>query len=114
MPSDSWCFLAFIRRSAMLEDFSCCSASSSDTSLRPLLLLLDKFRGKMERGSVKDSGVVAEVGVRAERREEGGGGMPKRVLTSKELLKPDKKGDRLPPKAATTAAYCKMSLNMNI
>ena len=95
----------------MLEDFSCWSASSSsDTSLRPLLLLLDKFRGKMERGSVKDSGVVGEVGVRAERREEVGGGMPKRVLTSKELLKPDKKGDRLPPKAATTAAYCKIKL----
>ena len=90
----------------MLEDFSCCSASSSDTSLRlPLLLLLDKFRGKMERGSVKDSGVVGVVGVRAERRVEGGGGMPKRVLTSKELLKPDKNGDRLPPNAATTAAY---------
>ena len=54
---------------------------------------------------MKDSGVVGVVGVRAERRVEGGGGMPKRVLTSKELLKPDKNGDRLPPNAATTAAY---------
>ena len=32
---------------------------------------------------------------------------PSSVFTSKELLNPDKKGLKLPPKAATTAAYCK-------
>ena len=106
MPSDSWCFLAFIRKSAMLEVFSCCSTSSSEASLRPLLLLLDKFSGKMDRGSVKDS-EAEEAWSRAERRGEVGGGRPKRVLTRSELLNPDKNGDRLPPKAATTAAYCK-------
>lgn len=30
---------------------------------------------------------------------------PSKELTSNELLKPDKNGLKLPPKAATTAAY---------
>ena len=43
-------------------------------------------------------------------REGGAGGAapwpPSSVFTSNELLNPDKNGLKLPPKAATTAAYC--------
>ena len=95
----------------MLQDFSSCFSKSSSepelVSLRPLLLLLDRLRGNTERAwSMKDS---LELGFRDPgcRREVVGGVvvMPKRVLTSNELLNPDKNGDKLPPKVATNAAY---------
>ena len=127
IPKASWCLLAFNLRSAMLEDLTdkssdwppfdpllAASASSEDEFPDfpcSMLLLFDKFRGKMDRGSVKDVGLE----VLGDISEEGGcggvpapaGGSPKSVLTSSELLNPDKNGLKLPPNAATTAAYCK-------
>ena len=95
----------------MLEDFSSClSRSSSEpedrVSLRPLLLLLDRLRGNTERAwSMKDSLELFREGCKRELVGVGVVVMPKRVLTSNELLNPDKNGDRLPPKVATKAAY---------
>jgi len=69
-----------------------------------LLLLLDRLSGKMDRGSVKDKLLLV-----CGSKEGGAGGAapwpPSNVFTSNELLNPDKNGLKLPPKAATTAAY---------
>lgn len=113
MPRASWCLLAFNLKSAILEDFTDISSwpdSSSSEDVFPLLLLLllfvdDKLSGKTDRGSVKDDELELLRGIRG-----GGGagdawGRPNRVLTRSELLKPDKKGLKPLPKAATTAAY---------
>ena len=66
---------------------------------------LDRFSGKMDRGSVKDKLLLV-----CGSKEGGAGGAapwpPSNVFTSNELLNPDKNGLKLPPKAATTAAYC--------
>lgn len=60
----------------------------------------------MDRGSVKDKLLLV-----CGSREGGAGGAapwpPSKVFTSSELLNPDKNGLKLPPKAATTAAYYK-------
>ena len=67
---------------------------------------LDRLSGKMDRGSVKDKLLLV-----CGSREGGAGGAapwpPSSVFTSNELLNPDKNGLKLPPKAATTAAYCR-------
>ena len=64
---------------------------------------LDRLSGKMDLGSVKDKLLLV-----CGRRLGGVGGappLPNNVFTSNELLNPDKNGVKLPPKAATTAAY---------
>ena len=56
----------------------------------------------MDLGSVKDKLLLvcgSSVG------GAGGAPLPSNVFTSNELLNPDKNGEKLPPKAATTAAY---------
>ena len=90
------------------------SFSSEDTGdllgVSMLLLLLERFRGKMDLGSVKDVAFLFPGDKREAAATEAGcvgvvGGKPRRVLTNKELLNPDKNGLKFPPNAATTAAY---------
>lgn len=129
MPKASWWSLAFMRKSAMLDDFTVMSSwselakegpFSSLASSSPLVLPLllddeeDKFKGKIDRGSVKDE-LLLFLGING-----GGGaapwwwwGKPNKVFTSNELLKPDKNGEKEPPKAATTAAYWNQNKNVN-
>jgi hypothetical protein len=99
----------------MLEDLTDenSSSTSSDGELVKslelfLALLEDKLRGKMHLGSMKDEEADVVLGMRG---GGGAGGTPSKVLTSRELLKLDKKGESneaLPPNAATAkAVYCK-------
>ena len=143
MPRASWCLLAFIRKSAMLEDLTeisgsvlfsipipapllalLSSVSLSAVGLSLLLLLAwlaffpsnDRLSGKMDRGSVKDKLLFTDAELlltadgRPPRDAWGAAGVPwppSNVFTSKELLNPDRNGLKLPPNAATTAAYYK-------